>query len=502
MFSRAGECPFVCIGQQAIQIGAHLINIAVSTNFYKPTVCGFTDDLKEDHNKLVTFLGKCSHFGVEYHADCSSCAVNCQSVEERLISLLHNPKFVTLPERLVIIYDLCSKSGLTTLDHTISFVSSNFPHISIVAVMLKPYYSIYGIDVYYAIMALQLAVSMAAAVMIRGNEDSVDSSYKDEYVSYGQISLADSDHRIAADLWAGFGPSDRMSPSTSPLFIQWPLDTCSMYNKIIDVRSSMYRSLEIQKATTTTTKRKVEYHSLRSMAANIRVLHNFYCSQYTHFLGNISAASKRATGATASSRASTLYEMGIGAVETNYTAFTVGADKTFHFINSSERQTADVQIALKSAAPDLKWPFEPNSVRGAAAEAAEVTGYSSIYNASVNMSGLSTTQRSITGKTNLSTNNATFASSMSNSISNRGDMTDRSQRPVSGSRSSVGIAGGSSSSGSAGKKLATGKGQVVPVSSHSTVSAINFQSPYAVFDILDICRKAKSLLKRGAYLHL
>ncbi len=334
MYSRAGECPIICIGQHAIQIGSRFTRIAQSLSFYKPNILNFTDDYNEG-SKSIIYMKKCSKCSVSPQSLCDSCFGNRTVALSQVVSLLHNEKQISRPLNLLILCDLGNRFSSRMLRLILPFIKSCFPNIPSTCVFVKPYSTVFGLDIYFAILSIQIALSLCDALMIRGCEDSTESSIKGEYTSYGEISMSDNDERIASDLWLIVCPNDSHIFSS---FIIWPLDICTRRHKIIDIRSSMYQALKLiihqgkKKASP-------EYHSIRVMTANIRALHSYYLT-----IGYEKSAS--------------LQSMYLNIECASYAGIFVDKfEKSNGFHDLPESQCNDLGILLRSATPTVQWPF-------------------------------------------------------------------------------------------------------------------------------------------------
>lgn len=334
----------------------------------------------------------------------------------------------------------------------ISDVTSHFPTLSINAANIVSE-KLYGARSLLTVFNLNSVLETCDSLLVREYTDAKIFLEAESSVGYN---LNDVHSVIGADLITAFS-SNQGQPVDD--FFVWP-SCLATSQKIIDVRSSLWKASKRDKA-------KVEYNSLRSMSANLHSLH---------------MASHRGNGAS-------YLETGFCISSANLVDVVMNKkSKLFEYFPTSSIE-ADVNVALSWATPGIHWPTLGkltlrNELTSSLARSSK-SSIASSFSVESRISGSSTASTMIAGsQTPRMSTSRTVASAAGGSSSSAAPLPTaripQPQRPLTDS---------------------TVTSTPATAASGPKVSAVSFQSPYALHFIDDACCRAEELLRSGAFLH-
>lgn len=172
-------------------------------------------------------------------------------------------------------YDFSDPFSIWSYERIVGIVSQECPKSAIGTVMIKSPFQASGLDSYLSVCSASMTLAASTYAMLRGTEE-----YHKDGSSY---SVTDLCKMVACDLCFTHFPHNGLFYEDGS-YCNFPFHICSSSNRLIDIRTSLYRSL----AKIDTKKKKgihnVEIHPLRLLSSNLHECHLKYTTQYPGLL--------------------------------------------------------------------------------------------------------------------------------------------------------------------------------------------------------------------------
>jgi hypothetical protein len=258
-------------------------------------------------------------------------------------------------KKISIISDLADQFSAWGSHIVLEAIRSNFPELLILSILIKPLAEINGLKCYQSLLSVHSSLNFADCVLIRGYDDAINTCNVESASSNDlQYSLEEVNTVIACDIIFATFPNDGIinnkkqqqnaEDTIGLLHNNWPFNTCTHTDKIIDVRSSLYRILV--KKQKKKSKNTLDYNAIRAMCANIHSLHVSYSTLYPSFFEeNIDLADSS-------------NNTRVKVTSANYVDILI--NEKLIFINNNSVETAeqvnkDLLVSFKWATPNFRW---------------------------------------------------------------------------------------------------------------------------------------------------
>eukprot|EP01039_Chlorochromonas_danica_P004208 gene4211-4622_t len=250
------------------------------------------------------------------HNSCVICRENQESVDVEVHRLMETMDYVSGQQVTVLGGITEAGSDSKTYHHLLNLLLEDYPqlelHLSVVEGGARPR----GVDAYSTLLALDRLwqhYPNTSSLLLRNfedflYEDDVERARKTSGPSQ-TVSLQDYYHWLACDLWPIVTPSSSTSllasygreeeeEENNPLLLSrsllWPYHIRSHPVLLIDVRTSLYRTL--QKTTTASrsgkSKGEVEIQPSRLLATSLHRLHQSYQERFPHYFPLLERSSR------------------------------------------------------------------------------------------------------------------------------------------------------------------------------------------------------------------
>lgn len=467
---------FLYVGQNAINLGHQIdklkdtLGLSIESN---NTSNIFIDDLLTTSKySNVQSINKATND--LFNSDSSKIHQYIEIIDNQLRKSLESSAFDICNHNLTILADL-STSELT--ESLLVHVHDYFPHLHHHSIHLASLFTNTGYDALRSIKKVFTSLELCDTVMIRDIRDVVHFFEKENKTFYQQTDI---DFYLACDIFSGHHStpsaycnnqkSNEINNSINNLdctMINWPYSVSSNHhskcNKIIDVRSSLWKylfyqkkkKLSIQQTGTDSSSVTDQFNSLRAISSNLASLH----------LSFNPVQSSATLGCGADSSAINEQDPGAGKGGLSYNISRKG--KYFKFercqvpyslmsITSASRRSTNIASTSAIAFPYL--------CRNSSAD---------IYSC-----------QEVTAAISL----ATLAHSSSNTWFDVESLMCTTRHRQSHRQPQM--------------KVPKGRANIDPITSTATFEALAFVSPYALMYLDELCQSSEGLLRSNAYSHM
>jgi hypothetical protein len=293
----------VFVGQSSSLVQSHTDSLCDRFQFPKTSSLNIQEDfgISVCRDNSVR-LCKCSH--LLYSLDfCSQCKRNSECIYQSSRKLFESEDYSSV---LNICYDFNDPFSVWCYDRLIKFADSEVKSPVTGSILLDNQLNGIngGINNYLSLYSGSKALSFSTFLILRGMEEYLIQNNENTNKS-DKIPLSTSDccRMIACDLSFNFFPHNGLFYSTNAVssYVNFPYHVCSFSNKIIDLRSSLFRTLTKMDYQKRKGIQSVDIHPLRLLSSNLHTLHLRYQNQFPqHFLALQTSSSMSSTSSSSS----------------------------------------------------------------------------------------------------------------------------------------------------------------------------------------------------------
>jgi hypothetical protein len=283
----------VYIGSSSSHVQHHTDSLCDRFHFPRVSSLNIQEDFGMSACRDSTLrLCKCSH--VLYSLDyCSQCKRNSELIYQSSRKLLESEDYSPV---LNLCYDSNDSFCVWCYDHLGKFASSEIKSPVTGSILLSNQLHTIngGIDNYLSLYSVSKALGASSFLIFRGMEEYLiqnnENTSKSDKIP---LSYSDCCRMIACDLSFNFFPHNGLffSTNTVPSYVNFPYHVCSFSNKIIDVRSSLFRTLTKMDYRKRKGIQSVDIHPLRLLSSNLRHLHLGYQNHFPQYFLTLQTSS-------------------------------------------------------------------------------------------------------------------------------------------------------------------------------------------------------------------
>lgn len=282
--------------------------------------------------KSQLVLEKCMQLSEHLFSYCSV----CQDNSDRLLSYIHKLiSSVQYVKQIAVVSDLSTEFGAWITICTLNHIKRMYPYIVVISILIKSPTPTFGVECFNSLCSLSTSLTCSNCTIIRGFSDSFLDINAHEGKGTANISLEEALLSMACDIW----PTIHSNSG-----IMWPHGVCHFSGKVIDVRTSLHRAYTKIIAKRKGLKVSVEYHPLRSLAANLNAMHLAYVEQYPDVFASTASFSKG------------LKQVIVPSL--NAVSMTFSSKSQELQLSSMEYSWRDIEVAFTNATPKTVWPFK------------------------------------------------------------------------------------------------------------------------------------------------
>lgn len=227
-----------------------------------------------------TLLSKCSHSCQDASIYCSGCKESITTLYETTRKLFEE---LDSTSSINIMMDLFNFKESWLYSNLINFIFEECKSPILGSILLKPHCGINGVDNYISSFSFSTSLESSSWLILRGFEEYLVNPKLDEELN--QIierSNLECSKTLAADLIFAL-QTHNGSVVSQGQFALWPYHICSNREKIIDVRSSLYKTLLKYEKYRKSPQKNNDYHPTRILANNVHSLYLYYQHKYPNF---------------------------------------------------------------------------------------------------------------------------------------------------------------------------------------------------------------------------
>lgn len=238
-------------------------------------------------------LRKCGRDMVCWEPGCFVCGKNVVDLHDGMRRLAEQLDFMST---VTLVADVSSPFGHWAADQALDYVLDEFAPVCLHSVLLQPV-ACGGMDAYSSLLACSRLTEHSTTLMMRGAdeflfEDEVEVSRKTSGAAR-VLGLEDYYHWLACDLWTALRPQLSMQ---SRRYALWPHHVCSYPKRLVDVRSSLHKTLHVLSAQAKG-RRTPDLVPARIVSSSLHRLHLCYQQKYPDMLPSIADTARIASSA-------------------------------------------------------------------------------------------------------------------------------------------------------------------------------------------------------------
>jgi hypothetical protein len=280
--------PVLHMGQASLHLQGALTKLDSKLGFEPPPSKSFNQQLLPSNESITQLRRCCGYDMVCWDSSCSSCNKSRQQVRKSIRSLLEELDYLN---SITLICDTSNQFDHWLLDTATTYLMDHCKAIEMHGIALRPIYTVNGLDAHRSTLMYSKMLTHCSSVTLRGCkefffEDEVEASRKTSGAARC-LSMEDYYHWLGCDIWF-LSRRACVAASAHPSYTLWPRHICSYPSKLVDVRSSLHRTLLKVESALKGSRKGADLVPHRLVSSSLHHLHLAYQHSQSHLPSQLS----------------------------------------------------------------------------------------------------------------------------------------------------------------------------------------------------------------------